>query len=90
MATVILRLEVDPSTQKKNVIIKYESDSDALPMEHEETHKKLLEQLIAGGALKASELGHIVIEREGGAAPLRPEAKEQPTPERTAVTEKGK
>jgi|CXWL01.1.fsa_nt_gi hypothetical protein len=90
MATVILRLEIDPTTKKKNVVIKYESDSDALPMEHEETHKRLLEQLIAGGALKESELGNIVIEREGGAAPLKPESEEQAAPTRTPVAEKGK
>lgn len=90
MATVILRLEIDPKTHKKNVVIKYESDSDALPMEHEEAHKKLLEQLIAGGALKASELGDIIIEREGGAAPLTPTAEEKPAAQREAVSEKGK
>lgn len=90
MATVILRLEIDPTTKKKNVVIKYESDSDALPMEHEEMHKRLLEQLIAGGALKESELGNIVIEREGGAAPLKSEEKEQPEAVRTPVAEKGK
>lgn len=70
MATLILRLEVDPETKKKNVVIKLESDSDALPMEHEEQHRRIVEQLIQGGALKAQELGKIIIEREGGAPPL--------------------
>ena len=31
MATLILRLEIDPVTKKKNVLVKYISDSDALP-----------------------------------------------------------
>ncbi len=70
MATLILRLEIDPTTKKKNVWVKYDSDSDALPMEHEEQHKKLVEALLAGGAVKPEELGTITIEREGqGAAP---------------------
>lgn len=70
MATLTLRLEIDPSTKKKNVWVKYDSDSDALPMEHEEQHKKLVEALLAGGTVKPEELGTITIEREGqGAAP---------------------
>jgi predicted nuclease with RNAse H fold len=74
MATLILRLEVDPTTNKKNVWVKYESDSDALPVEHEEAHKKLVEALLAGGVVKAEELGTITIEREGQGAVKAPEA----------------
>ena len=73
MATLIVRLEVDPTTKKKNVIIKYESDSDALPMEHEEQHKKLVEALISQGAVKPGELGDIQIEREAPPPLPRPE-----------------
>lgn len=65
MATLTLRLEVDPVTKKKNVWVKYESDSDALPLEHEEEHKRLVEALLAGGKVKPEELGTITIEREG-------------------------
>lgn len=65
MATMILRLEIDPTTRKKNVWVKLDSDSDALPMEHEEQHKRLVEALLAGGAVKPEELGTITIEREG-------------------------
>lgn len=65
MATLTLRLETDPNTKKKNVWVKYDSDSDALPLEHEEQHKKLLQALLAGGTVKEDELGTITIEREG-------------------------
>ena len=75
MATLILRLDIDPTTKKKNVWVKLDSDSDALPMEHEEQHKKIVEALLAGGAVKAEDLGTITIERER----LGP-AKESPTP----------
>ena len=79
MATLILRLETDPATKKKNIWIKYESDSDALPMEHEEAHKKLVEALIAGGKVKAEDVGTIRIEREGQVTVVKePEKKEEP------------
>ena len=64
MAELTIRLVVDPDTGKKNVIIAYESESDAMPMEHEDEHRHLVDQLIEGGALSAAELGKIVVERE--------------------------
>lgn len=88
MATLILRLEVDPVTKKKNVWVKYESDSDALPMEHEEQHKKLLEALIAGGTVKPEELGTLVIEREGQGAASTEKPNEAPA-QREGVSTKG-
>ncbi len=72
MATLILRLDIDPATKKKNVWVKYESDSDALPQEHEEAHKKIVEALLADGTIKPDELGTIRIEREGQGA-VQPE-----------------
>lgn len=88
MATLTLRLEIDPSTKKKNVWIKYDSDSDALPMEHEEQHKKLVEALLAGGTVKPDELGTITIEREGQ-GPAQPQAPSQSPEGREAVADKG-
>lgn len=79
MATLTLRLETDPTTKKKNVWVKYESDSDALPMEHEEAHRKIVAALIAGGTVKAEDMGNVVIEREGGVTVLKEgEKKEEP------------
>ena len=49
MADLILRLRVDPRTGKREVVIDYPSDSDALPMEHEETHQQLANKVIEGG-----------------------------------------
>ena len=88
MATLVIRLEIDPTTKKKNVIIKYDSDSDALPMEHEEQHKKLVDALIANGTLTAEDLGHITIERESGSAPAASTPNE-PEAERKPVSNKG-
>lgn len=88
MATLTLRLEIDPVTKKKNVLVKLDSDSDALPMEHEEQHKKLVEALLAGGHVKPEELGTITIEREGQ-GPAQGDATGEKPAEREAVTNKG-
>ncbi|NMO17223.1 hypothetical protein HPC49_13095 [Pyxidicoccus fallax] len=64
MASLILQLQVDPATGRKDILIKYESDADALPMEHEEEHRRLVDKLIAGGALKASEVGRVIVQRD--------------------------
>jgi len=64
VAEVIIRLVVDPTTGKKNVVIGYRADADAMPIEHEDAHRKIVDQLIEGGALTAAELGEIVVERE--------------------------
>jgi len=87
MASMTIRLQIDPVTKKKNVIIKLDSDSDALPQEHEEQHKALVDALIKNGTLKAEDLGHIHIEREGqGAVPKT--APEQ-APKADKVPQKG-
>jgi FtsH ternary system domain X3-analog len=64
MAEMTIRLQIDPETGKKNIIVSLRSDDDALPHEHEQQHAALVEKLIQGGVLKAGELGQIVVERE--------------------------
>jgi hypothetical protein len=64
MPEVILRLRADPVTGKRQLVIDYRSDSDALPMEHEEEHRNLVEGLLEGGAAKAAAEGKIEVERE--------------------------
>jgi FtsH ternary system domain X3-analog len=64
MAEMTIRLQIDPETGKKNIIVSLRSDDDALPHEHEQQHAALVAKLIEGGVIKASELGQIVVERE--------------------------
>ena len=85
MAQLIIRLEVDPQTRKKNVIISYRSDEDALPMEHEEDHRRLVNELIEGGALSAAELGQIIVEREEGARVAEGETEAEQEEQRRSV-----
>lgn len=63
MAEALLRLVIDPATGKKHVVVQYESDADALPGEHEEQHKALIDALIARGLVGPDEAGQIIVER---------------------------
>ena len=88
MAKVTIRLQVDPGTRKKNIVISYEDDGSALPIEHEEEHRRIVDKLIEGGAIKAGELGKIVVEREQEKAPASVEGREQGEPQRESVKAK--
>jgi hypothetical protein len=64
MAEMTIKLRRDPATGKQNIVIKLHSNEDALPHEHEQMHRALVDKLIEGGILKAGEEGHLIIERE--------------------------
>ena len=84
MAELLIILRRDPDTGKQNIVIKLESDADALPIEHEQMHKTLVEKLVGKG-IKAEDLGNIVIEREGQSEPAGPVANPQePQREKTS------
>jgi len=72
MAEMTIRLQRDPQTGKQNIIIKLRSDEDALPHEHEQQHRALVDKLLERGLVKEGELGKIVIEREEEKAPEGP------------------
>lgn len=57
-----LRLQVDPTTQKKQLLVGLQSDADALPMEHEDDHRALVERLMEAGLI-GDGVGEIVIDR---------------------------
>jgi hypothetical protein len=89
MAEMTIRLRCDPATGRKDIIVTLRSDEDVLPHEHEQRHKALVDRLIQGGVLQASEVGQVVVEREQEegepAAPVR----NDPLPERRARAEGG-
>jgi hypothetical protein len=62
-STATLRLSVDPRTGKRTVTVSYTSDADALPHEHEEAHREVVEKLFEDGIAKPGDT--IVVEREG-------------------------
>jgi hypothetical protein len=63
MPSARIRLDIDPQTGKRTIVVAYESDSDALPHEHEEEHRALLKKLFEGGLAKEGDT--ILVEREG-------------------------
>ena len=46
MAEMTIRLRCDPETGKKDIIISLRSDADALPHEHEQQHRALVDKLL--------------------------------------------
>lgn len=63
MPRVEIRLRIDPTTQKKTITVAYESDADALPFEHEEEHRRIVESLVQRGMLDASQAAEVLVER---------------------------
>jgi hypothetical protein len=63
MASATLRLSVDPVTGQRTITIAYARDPDALPQEHEEAHRALVERLFEGGIAGPGDT--IAVTREG-------------------------
>ena len=72
MAELTIMLRRDPTTGKQNVIIKLDSDADALPYEHEQMHRQLVEKIM-GKALE--DFGEVIVEREAAPQPATPQGK---------------
>ena len=68
MAELIIMLRRDKATGKQNIVVKLDSDPDALPMEHEELHRTLVEKLLGKG-IDAEDLGEVIIERDSEGQP---------------------
>jgi hypothetical protein len=88
MAEMTIKLRRDPQTGKQNIIVKLRSDEDALPHEHEQMHRTLVDKLINGGILKAGEEGNLLIEREEETAVPEPQ-RTTPEQQRPAQEQSG-
>lgn len=78
MADITVRMIFNIDTGKKDILIDYDSDDDALPFEHEKRHREVIEHLLGKGVLKPDELGNVQV-RRGGNVQANPEP--QATPE---------
>lgn len=87
MADLTIRLVSNPKTGKRDIYIDYESEDDALPFEHEQDHRDILEQILGQGILDEEDVGQIKVGRVQPEAPRREEVTEGPS--REAQTEKG-
>lgn len=71
MAQMTIMLRRDPNSGKQNIIVKLDSDPDALPHEHEQMHRDLVQKLTG---LKPEDMGEVIVEREAEAPPEAPTA----------------
>lgn len=71
MAQMTIILRRDPASGKQNIWVKLDSEPDALPIEHEQLHRRLVEKLVGSG-LDPDNLGEMIVEREGGKEPPLP------------------
>jgi len=85
MGTMTLKLEINPDTKKKTIVVKYDSDSDATAFEHEQEHKRLIELMLATGVISKEEASTIDVEREGLGSSNQAKQEEQKKQEKVAV-----
>ena len=79
MAEITLRLRFNLQTGRKDLLIDYHSDDDALPIEHEQDHRAIVESLLGKGVLRRDELGEIVVRRAQPRTTHR--VQQEPSPE---------
>ena len=83
MAELTIELRRDPKTGKHDILIHLESDADALPHEHEDMHREMVEKIIG-----KVNVGKVIVDRETEKAPATPKPQEAPA-ERQPQGQKG-
>ena len=63
MAGATIRLIYNLRTGRQDIYVDYDSELDALPFEHEDAHRELIQQLVGASGLGEDELGEVVISR---------------------------
>jgi len=86
MADVILRLRIDPATGKRELVIDYTSDADALPFEHEDAHRQVAGQVVDGGLASGKVAVARGAEPTGAAAPEARDAETDAAPAEPVAT----
>lgn len=86
MAEVTIRLRHNARTGERELVIHYESESDALPHEHERDHRAWAEALLGRplGEIVGGSIDRVIVER----APVAGQA-EAESPERAAERNRG-
>jgi hypothetical protein len=64
MSKIILTLKKNSEDGKQELLIDYESDGDALPFEHEEDHKDLVNKILESNGLNLSDMDTILVNRQ--------------------------
>lgn len=69
-----IRFRWDVATGRQALVVEYDSAPDALPREHEQEHRALLEELRRRGVLAGADGAELPVERVYAAAPPAPAA----------------
>lgn len=85
-AEIKIHLRFNKVTGKKDIVIEYDSEDDALPIEHEERHWEIVEELVGKGILDPDEVGQLRVGK-AGEEPSAPAEIDQQTPEAEAAGE---
>lgn len=63
MGDIQIRFRMNMETGKKDILIEYDSDEDAMRHEHERDHRRIVERIVGEGLIEAEEVGEIQVER---------------------------
>ena len=85
MAEYTIQLIYNVKTGKKDILIDYLSDDDALPIEHEDRHREIVEMLVGKGLVEIEDLGQVKVGRVSPESVATTE--EEQAPESTGLSE---
>lgn len=85
MAEIEIRFRMNMESGKKDIIIDYHSDEDAMRHEHEKDHRSIVERIVGQGLIEADEVGEVIVERaQPGQEVARPSGEREQPPEQQA------
>ncbi len=77
MAEVTIRLRHNPETGERELVVAFESDSDALPFEHEQDHRGAVEALLGASVTQLQQAAEVSREEQPEAAAEEQAAREE-------------
>ena len=86
MADVTIRFRHNPKTGKRELLISYDSDDDALPHEHEQDHRAIVEKVL-GRSIGDNET--VIVERVKKESAPAEQKEETSSSQREAQANKG-
>ncbi|MEZ6184644.1 MAG: hypothetical protein R3F62_06490 [Planctomycetota bacterium] len=73
MGEIQIRFRMNMETGKKDILIEYDGDEDAMRHEHEREHRRIVETLVGKGVLREDEVGDVQVKRGSDATEERRE-----------------
>lgn len=86
-AEIKIHLRFNVETGKKDIVIEYDSEDDALAWEHEQRHREIVEQLVGAGVLDPDDVGNVKVGRVEAEKRRQAEQQAQAEAEKQSVGE---